>query len=83
MMDEVGKLIGLGVYTPKGIYVGNVDNVVMDTRNRKIDGLFIRNSSPVLVEKGVAVNVPYRWVRSVGDIILLKVFPDKVTLDQK
>lgn len=81
MLEESGNLIGLSVYTPKGLFVGIVDNLVMDVRGRKIDGLFVQRTNPALVERGIAVNVPYRWVGSVGDIVLLKRFPDKVTVD--
>jgi len=80
MLEGVGGIMGLGVYTPGGIYVGNVDNVVMDVENTRIDGLFIEHSNPALVEKGVSVNVPYRWVKAIGDIVILKVFPEKVTI---
>lgn len=83
MLDEVSKLIGLGVYTPKGIFVGNVDNIVFDIRNRKIDGLFLQNTNPFLIEKGMMASIPYRWVKSVGDIIILKAFPEKVVIDSE
>jgi Uncharacterized conserved protein len=82
-LDETTKIVGLSIYSPDGIWVGNVDNIVFDLRSRKIDGIFSRNTNPTLVEKGVAVNIPYRWVQSVGDVIILKVFPEKVTIDPK
>ncbi|MBI0581957.1 MAG: photosystem reaction center subunit H, partial [Methanomassiliicoccales archaeon] len=46
---------------------------------RKVDGLFISESNPLLVEDSKAVNVPFRWIQSVGDVILLKYFPKRVT----
>ena len=83
MLDEITKMIGLAVYTPGGIFVGTADNIVFDVKNRKIDGIFVSEPNPVLVEHSVSVNIPYRWVQSVGDIIILKKFPDKVTLQDK
>ena len=83
MLEETGKIIGLEVYTPNGIFVGVVANLVMDLKNNKVDGIFLDTSSPVLVDHGVPVNIPYRWVQCVGDIIILRAFPDRVTFTQK
>jgi sporulation protein YlmC with PRC-barrel domain len=79
MMEEASELIGLQVYTPNGIFLGNVNNLVIDLDNKRIDGLFISETNPLLVEDSKAVNVPYRWINAVGDIILLRYFPKRVT----
>ena len=81
MLEEAGNLIGLEVYTPNGIFVGIVNNLLMDPENNKVDGLFLGSSSPVLVDGGAPLNIPFRWVQSVGDIIILRAFPDRVPLD--
>jgi sporulation protein YlmC with PRC-barrel domain len=83
MLEETGNLIGLEVYTPDGIFVGVVDNLVMDLKNNKVDGMFLNATSPVLVDHGVPINIPFRWVQSVGDIIILRAFPDRVSFSQK
>ncbi|MDR0198608.1 MAG: PRC-barrel domain-containing protein [Methanomassiliicoccaceae archaeon] len=83
MLEEAGNLVGLEVYTPNGIFVGIVSNLVMDLRNNKVDGIFLDASSPALVDHGVALNIPFRWVQSVGDVIILRAFPDHVTFSQK
>jgi sporulation protein YlmC with PRC-barrel domain len=79
MLEEATELIGLQVYTPNGIFLGNVNNLVIDLENKKVDGLFINETNPLLVEDSKAVNVPYRWIQSVGDVIILKYFPKRVT----
>jgi sporulation protein YlmC with PRC-barrel domain len=79
MMEEASELIGLQVYTPNGVFLGNVNNLVIDLDNKCVDGLFISETNPLLVEDSKAVNVPFRWIQSVGDIILLKYFPKRVT----
>ncbi len=79
MLEEASEFIGLQVYTPKGIFLGNVNNLVIDLDNKCIDGFFINETNPLLVEDSRAVNVPYRWIQSIGDIILLKYFPKRVT----
>ena len=81
MLDEITKIMGLAVYTPGGVFVGIADNMVFDPKDRKIDGIFVQDTNPSVVERGVSVNIPYRWVQAVGDVILLKMFPDRVTLD--
>jgi len=78
MLGEVNKIIGLDVYTPSGILIGTVDNIVLDLKNKKIDGLFIQSPNPDLVEKRIPVNIPFRWVQSIGGIIILRVFPKYV-----
>ncbi|MDR0791340.1 MAG: PRC-barrel domain-containing protein [Methanomassiliicoccaceae archaeon] len=83
MLEEAGNLVGLEVYTPNGIFVGVVNNLVIDLKNNKVDGLFLDASSPALVDHGVPLNIPFRWVQSVGDIIILRAFPDRVSFSQK
>ncbi|MCE5296080.1 MAG: PRC-barrel domain-containing protein [Euryarchaeota archaeon] len=83
MLEEASELIGLEVYTPAGVHLGTVNNLVVDIENKKIDGLFIDETNPLLVEDSKAVNVPYRWIQSIGDVVLLKYFPKRVTSAKK
>ena len=75
MLTEISELIGMEVYTDKGIALGNVDDLIVETENQKVDGLFIGNPNPLLVEHSKPVSVPFRWIGNVGDIIILKYFP--------
>ena len=79
MLEEASELIGMQVYTPSGVFLGNVNNLVIDVDTRKVDGLFISESNPLLVEDSKAVNVPFRWIQAIGDVILLKYFPKRIT----
>ena len=79
MLSELFEINGLGVYTPEGLFLGNVDNLVLELGSNRIDGLFISKPNPLLVEDSSTVLVPYRWIESIGDIILLKYFPKFVT----
>ncbi len=83
MLEEATELIGLQVYTPNGIFLGSVNNLVIDLENKKVDGMFISETNPLLVEGSKAVNVPYRWIQAVGDVIVLKYFPKRVTAVKK
>lgn len=80
MLQEASELIGLQVYTSQGIYLGNVGNLVVDVDENKVQGLFVTNTNPLLVEGSKSVNVPYRWIGAIGDVVLLKYFPKRVAV---
>jgi sporulation protein YlmC with PRC-barrel domain len=80
MLEAISEIIGMQVYTPGGTYLGNVDNLVMDMENKAVDGIFIRQSNPLLVEGSMSINIPYRWIQSVGDVVILKYFPKRVAM---
>ncbi|HMK15485.1 MAG TPA: PRC-barrel domain-containing protein, partial [Methanomicrobiales archaeon] len=46
MITQITELFGLSVYTDKAIYVGDVEDVVIDVDNKKIDALAIGNLNP-------------------------------------
>ena len=75
MLTEISDYIGMEVYTNKGITLGNIDDLIVETDSQKIEGLYISNPNPLLVEHSRAVSVPYRWIQHVGDIVILKYFP--------
>lgn len=81
--EEVTSFLKLPVYTREGRFIGNVHNVFIDMDEKRVSSLLVTNTNPAIVEGTVDVAVPYRWVNSVGDIILLSYFPDKVTIDRK
>jgi sporulation protein YlmC with PRC-barrel domain len=80
MLVEMTELLGRQVYTPEGRLLGEVDNVVVDVETSKVDGLYLAESSPMLVEDSRPVNVPYRWVSAVNDVVLLKYFPRRISV---
>jgi sporulation protein YlmC with PRC-barrel domain len=80
MLVEMTELMGRQIYTPEGQLLGEVDNIVVDVDGSKIDGLFVDETSPLLVDESRSVNVPYRWVASVNDVVLLKYFPKRVSV---
>ncbi len=80
MLEESSELIGLQVYTKEGMFLGTVDNVVMDIKEGNVDGIFVGDTNPLLVEESKSALVPFRWVASVGDIVLLEHFPERVSI---
>lgn len=80
MLEEISELIGLQVYTSRGIYLGNISNLIIDVSDSKVEGLFISDTNPLLVEDSKNVSVPFRWIQSIGDIIILRFFPGRVAI---
>ncbi len=80
MLEESSELIGLQVYTREGMFLGTVDNVVMDIEDGKVDGLFVGDTNPIMVEGSKSALVPFRWVSAVGDIVVLTHFPERVSI---
>lgn len=83
MDAEVTSYINLPVYTHGGRYVGVVQNVILDLPSRRVGSLLLTRTNTKVIEGGHNVAVPYRWVASVGDIIILSHFPDKVVATPK
>lgn len=75
---ETTRFLNLPVYTGQGNYVGVVQQVILDLPNRRIGSLLLTRTSNKIVEGSHNVAVPYRWVASAGDIVILSHFPDKV-----
>ena len=80
---NVTDFINLPVYTNKGTYVGEVRNVLIDIEERCIAKLILTETNKELVEDGMDVAVPYRWVSAVGDIIILSYFPERVEIPRE
>ncbi|MCL2031689.1 MAG: PRC-barrel domain-containing protein [Methanomassiliicoccaceae archaeon] len=77
MLENIGNIKGLEIYTPDGIFVGAVDEVLISIPEMSVKGLFVADANPALVDEGVSINIPVRWVQSVGDIIILNRFPNE------
>jgi sporulation protein YlmC with PRC-barrel domain len=78
MQAEVSTLFGLNVYTEKGIYIGKVNDVVLEVSDKKAIGLAVTKLNPEMFEsssKGVVI--PYRWVTAVGDVVLIRHVKDQ------
>lgn len=80
METDVTDLIGLEIFSDKGYRLGSVNDIIVDVDSQTIYGLYVDRTNDGLVEDGVSVLVPYRWVRAVGDVIILKRFPQFVSV---
>src|SRR3989441_11697846 len=82
LLEELSEIIGLQVYTQNGVFLGNVNNLVVDVDNGAVDGIFVGETNPLLVEGSRAVSVPYRWVQRGGDIGVVRYFAKRVSLEK-
>ena len=76
MRTEITNLFELPVYTEKAIFVGNVDDIVVDVDQKKIDSLAVGKLNPVIKEvKGPGLQIPFRIIKSIGNIVIIRHIP--------
>lgn len=73
--QEITNLVGREVYSNNGVFVGEVEDVRLDVDACTVTGLALGELNHELfsevIEGGNGVMIPYRWVRAVGDVILI------------
>ncbi|MFW5911783.1 MAG: PRC-barrel domain-containing protein [Halolamina sp.] len=73
--QEITALVGREVYSNNGVFVGEVEDVRLDLGAEQVTGLALADLNNELfqgnVEGGKGVMIPYRWVRAVGDVVLI------------
>jgi len=73
--QEITTLVGREVYSNNGVFVGEVEDVRLNLDQEAVTGLAVGQLNTELfsetVSPGKGVVIPYRWVRAVGDIILI------------
>lgn len=73
--DEITTLVGREVYSNNGVFVGEVEDLRLDLDAEAVTGLALHELNGDLFEERAAdsrgVIIPYRWVRAVGDVVLV------------
>ena len=73
--QEITSLVGREMYSNNGVFVGQVEDLRLDLGGETVTGLALASLNDELFNGRAAgargVIIPYRWVRSVGDIILV------------
>lgn len=83
-MTEISAIMDqLPVYTRTGTFVGHTRNAILDTENRTVEALLVTRTNPDIVEDGMDVAIPYRWVADFNDILVLRHFPDVVSREDQ
>ncbi len=78
MKIEATTVLGLSVYTNNAISVGEVSDMIIDFTTGSIYGLYVNGTNPELVDGGVPISIPYRLVKALNHIVILKTFPEHI-----
>ncbi|MDD1705539.1 MAG: PRC-barrel domain-containing protein [Methanoregulaceae archaeon] len=74
MRNQITELFDLKVYTEKSVFVGEVEDILIDIESKKMESIVVGKLNQQLVDiknyKGL--KVPFRIIRSIGDIILIR-----------
>lgn len=74
MRNQITELFELKVYTEKSVFVGEVEDVLIDVESKKMESLVVGKLNQQLVDiknyKGL--KIPFRIIRSIGDIVLIR-----------
>ena len=73
--QEITSLVGREVYSNNGVFVGEVEDLQLDMDAERVTGIALGEINRELfgarVDGSKGVLVPYRWVRAVGDVVLV------------
>ncbi|WP_435073676.1 PRC-barrel domain-containing protein [Halorubrum sp. HHNYT27] len=73
--QEITSLVGREVYSNNGVFVGEIEDVRLDLDAQSVTGLALADLNRELfagrVDRNTGVILPYRWVRAVGDVVLI------------
>jgi sporulation protein YlmC with PRC-barrel domain len=74
MRTQITELFGLSVYTDKAVYVGDIEDVIIDVDGKKMDSIAVGNLNPEFVDvKGFkGIKIPYRMIKSIGDVVVVR-----------
>jgi sporulation protein YlmC with PRC-barrel domain len=83
--QEITSLVGREVYSNNGVFVGEVEDVRLDLGEEAVTGIALGQLNDELFEErvgiGEGVMVPYRWVRAVGDVVLINDLVERLQTD--
>ncbi|MFC4552547.1 MULTISPECIES: PRC-barrel domain-containing protein [Halorussus] len=73
--QEITTLVGREVYSNNGVFVGEIEDVRLNVDACAVTGIALGEVNDELfsgvVDGGNGVMLPYRWVRAVGDVVLI------------
>jgi len=73
--QEITTLVGREVYSNNGVFVGEIEDVQLNLDAEQVTSLAVGELNDELfsgtVDAGEGVLIPYRWVRAVGDVVLI------------
>ena len=80
--QEITSLVGREVYTNTGVFLGEVEDLQLNIDNQEVTGLALHDLNRELFADELAtargVIVPYRWVQSVGDVVVVSDIVERI-----
>jgi len=80
--QEITTLVGREVYTNNGVFLGEVEDLRLNLDAQEVTGLALHELNRELFAEEAAtargVIVPYRWVQSVGDVIVVNDIAERI-----
>lgn len=77
MRNQITDMFELKVYTEKSVFVGEVEDILIDVESKKMESVVVGKLNQQLVDiknyKGL--KIPFRIIRSIGDIIIIRHLP--------
>ncbi len=77
MKNQITEMFDLKVYTEKSVFVGEVEDILIDVESKKMESIVVGKLNQQLVDiknyKGL--KIPFRIIRSIGDIVLIRHLP--------
>jgi sporulation protein YlmC with PRC-barrel domain len=85
MRNQITDMFELKVYTEKSVYVGDVEDILIDVESKKMESVVVGKLNQQLVDiknyKGL--KIPFRIIRSIGDIIIIRHLPGAFSPENK
>ena len=85
MRNQITDMFELKVYTEKSVFVGEVEDVLIDVESKKMESVVVGKLNQQLVDiknyKGL--KIPFRIIRSIGDIIIIRHLPGAFSPEDK
>jgi sporulation protein YlmC with PRC-barrel domain len=80
--QEITTLVGREVYTNNGVFLGEIEDLRLNLDAQQVTGLALHELNRELFAEEAAsargVIVPYRWVQSVGDVVIVNDLAERV-----
>jgi sporulation protein YlmC with PRC-barrel domain len=80
--QEITTLVGREVYTNTGVFLGEVEDIRLNLDAERVTGLALHELNAELfateMESARGIIVPYRWVQSVGDVVIVNDLAERI-----
>ena len=85
--QELTTLVGREVYSNNGVFVGEVEDIRLDIDSQSVTGLALTELNRDLFAEYAGgargVLIPYRWVRAVGDVVLINDIVERLSDEEE